>query len=84
MSQEPESMSMTLLKLWLWVVPVGMLVAAAVFGTVAALDESWALLVVMVLVAFFAIGLLLLHWWAMYRFGGSQEQGASSEKGGRE
>lgn len=75
---------MTLLKLWLWVVPVGMLVAAAVFGTVAALDESWALLVVMVLMAFFAIGLLLLHWWAMYRFGSNQEPGAGSQKGSRQ
>ena len=69
MSKQPESMSMTFLRIWLWIVPIAMLAVSAVFGTIAALDESWGLLAVMVIMAFFALGLLMLHWWAMYRFG---------------
>lgn len=69
MSRQPETMSMTFLRIWLWVVPIGMLAVSGVFGVIAALDESWALLAVMVVMGLFAIGLLMLHWWAMYRFG---------------
>jgi hypothetical protein len=69
MSQPPESVSMTLLRIWLWIVPIAMLAVSVVFGVIAALDESWGLLVVMVLMGLFAMGLLMLHWWAMYRFG---------------
>lgn len=69
MSGQPEGISMTFLRIWLWVVPIVMLVVSGVFGVIAALDESWSLLAVMVAMGFFAIGLLVLHWWAMYRFG---------------
>jgi hypothetical protein len=62
-------MSMTLLRIWLWIVPIAMLAVSVVFGVIAALEESWGLLVVMVLMGLFAFGLLMLHWWAMYRFG---------------
>jgi hypothetical protein len=70
---------MTILRLWLWVVPIGMLVASVVFAVVAALDERWGLLVVMVLMGVLAVALLVFHWWAMYRFGqggrGTEEEG---------
>jgi hypothetical protein len=69
MTKQPESLSMTFLRVWLWIVPVGMLIVSTVFAVVAVLDESWGLLAVMVLMAVFALGLLMLHWWAMYRFG---------------
>ncbi len=60
---------MILLRAWLWLMPIGMLLVAVVFAVVAALDERWALLAVMVLLGVFATGLLALHWWALYGFG---------------
>lgn len=67
--QPPESMSMTLLRIWLWIVPIGLLAGAVVFGVIAALEGSWALFGVMIVIGLFALGLMMLHWWAMYRFG---------------
>ena len=58
MSKQPESMSMTFLRIWLWVVPIAMLAVSGVFGVIAALDGSWGLLAVMVIMGLFAIGLL--------------------------
>lgn len=67
---EPKSdMMMVALRVWLWLVPIGMLVAATVFSVVAALDGRWALLGAMVLIGLFAVGLMVLHLWAMYGFG---------------
>jgi uncharacterized transporter YbjL len=67
---QPEGgLTMTLLRLWLWVVPIGLIIAAAVFGVVAFTGERWALFGVMVVIGVFAIALLVLHWWVMYRFG---------------
>ncbi len=81
MTDNSGGMTMTILRVWLWVVPIGLLVAAVVFAVIAALDERWALLVVMVLMGFLALGLLAFHWWVMYRFGqGSRNQ----EQGSRE
>lgn len=70
MKGEPKSdMMMLALRLWLWLVPIMMLLAAAAFSLVAALDGRWALLGVMVLIGLFALGLMVLHLWAMYGFG---------------
>ncbi|MFQ5473404.1 MAG: hypothetical protein ACE5FA_11040 [Dehalococcoidia bacterium] len=71
-------LTMGLLRVWLWLMPIVMLVVAVVFAVIAALDERWALLTVMGLLGAFAIGLLGLHWWAMYGFGkgsGTEEEG---------
>lgn len=53
----------------MWFVPVAMLVAAVVFGVLAALDGRWGLLAFMVLVGVIAIAMLAFHWWILYRFG---------------
>ena len=69
MTDEQGGLTMGLLRIWLWLMPLGMLVVAVAFAVVAALDERWALLTVMVLMGVTAIGLLALHWWALYGFG---------------
>ena len=69
MTEETGGLTMTLLKAWLWLMPIGMFVVAVVFAVVAALDERWALFTVMVVMGVSAIGLLGLHWWALYSFG---------------
>ena len=71
---------MIILRAWMWVVPIGLLAAAVIFGAIAAIDGRWPLFGVMVVIGLFSLGLLMLHWWVLYRFGGSQEQGASSQK----
>jgi hypothetical protein len=60
---------MFFLRAWMWLVPIGMLAAAAVFGTVAALDGRWGLLAVMVFIGVIGLALLVVHWWLLYRFG---------------
>jgi len=57
------------LQAWMWFVPIAMLAAAVVFGTIAALDGQWRLLAVMVFLGMTGLGLLVLHWWLLYRFG---------------
>ena len=57
------------LRAWLWLVPIGMIVASAVFGVVAALDERWGLVAVMAVMGVFGLALLVFHTWLMYRFG---------------
>jgi hypothetical protein len=71
-SGQREGFAMFALRAWLWIVPVGMIVASAVFSVVAALDERWGLLAVMVVMGVFGLGLLVFHFWLMYRFGQSQ------------
>ncbi len=66
---EPQSFTVLVIRAWMWLVPVAILAASAIFGTIAALDERWGLLIVMVVMAVFAVGLMLLHWWLLYRFG---------------
>jgi hypothetical protein len=46
-----------------------MLVAAVVFGVIAAANSNWGLLAVMVVAGVFACVLLVLHYWLLYRFG---------------
>ena len=72
---------MRILRLWLWLVPITLLMAAVVFAVVAALNDRWALFAVMVVMGFLAVGLLWFHWWAMYRFGGGR---GTEEEGRRE
>ena len=57
------------LRAWLWIVPIGMIVASAVFGVVAALDQRWGLVAVMAVMGAFGLVLLVFHTWLMYRFG---------------
>ena len=66
-----DGFTMFALRAWLWLVPIGMIIASAVFSVVAALDERWGLLAVMVVMGVFGLGLLLVHLWLMYRFGQS-------------
>ena len=65
----PSSFGMFVLRLWMWAIPVLMLVAAIVFSAIAATDERWGLLAVMIVMGLLAVGLLVFHWWVLYRFG---------------
>jgi hypothetical protein len=64
-----NSLTGFLLRIWLWLVPVAMLAAALVFGGVAVADGRWALFGVMLVLGLIAAGLMLLHYWLLYRFG---------------
>jgi len=64
---------MLVLRAWMWLVPVAMLVAGVVFGVIAALDESWGLLTVMLFICGLGLALLFVHWWLLYRFGRQPE-----------
>ena len=61
------------LRVWMWFVPIAMLVASVVFGAIAAANGSWGLLAVMVFLGMTGLGLLLVHWWLLYRFGVTPE-----------
>lgn len=61
------------LRLWLWLVPIAIVAVAGVLSIIAALDGRWGLLAVMIVMGLFGIGLLVLHWWVMYRFGAASE-----------
>jgi hypothetical protein len=67
--QADNGMTMAILRVWLWVVPIGMLIASLVFGGIAAADGNWGLVGVMFVMALIAVGLMVLHYWALYRFG---------------
>ena len=64
-----NSLGMFFLRAWLWITPLGMLVAALGFGAYAAVDGRWGLFGVMLVLGFAAVGLLLMHYWLLYRFG---------------
>jgi membrane protein YdbS with pleckstrin-like domain len=64
-----NSISMLVLRVWMWIVPVVMLLGAVVFGAIAAADGNWALVAVMFVIGVTAVGLMYLHYWVMYRFG---------------
>lgn len=70
---------MVALRAWLWFVPVALLVASISLSVVAALDGRWPLLAAMALIGVFALGLMVFHWWAMYRFGGQQDSGNAEQ-----
>ncbi len=85
-STDPASagLASVLLRAWMWLVPVAILLTSAIFATVAALDGRWGLLAIMVLVGvFFGLGLLVVHWWVMYRFGSAAGQ-ATIREGGKD
>ena len=67
--EPPASFGMFILRLWMWAVPILMLVAAFLFGAIAVADERWGLLLVMIVMGLMALGLLVFHWWVLYRFG---------------
>lgn len=69
MSRQDTSLTATMLRAWMWFVPVAMLVAAVVFGVIAAADSNWGLLAVMVVAGVFALVLMVVHYWLLYRFG---------------
>jgi membrane protein YdbS with pleckstrin-like domain len=64
-----NSLSMVILRVWMWLVPVVMLLGAVIFGAIAAAGGNWALVAVMIVIGATAVGLLYLHYWVMYRFG---------------
>ena len=64
-----QSFGMFVLRLWMWAVPILLLLAAFLFGAIAASDGRWGLLFVMIVMGLMAIGLLVFHWWVLYRFG---------------
>lgn len=79
----PEGFGMFILRLWMWAVPIMMLAAALLFGTIAASDGSWGLFVVMLVMAVMSVALFTFHWWVLYRFGraeGRGEQTATNRK----
>lgn len=67
--QIDNGLTMLILRAWMWLVPIGMLVAACVFGGIAAADGRWGLVVLMTFIGVVALGLMLLHYWLLYRFG---------------
>jgi hypothetical protein len=64
-----NSLSMIILRVWMWLVPFVMLLGAVVFGAIAVNDGNWALVAVMIVIGVTAIGLMYFHYWVMYRFG---------------
>jgi len=66
---QQNGVPMFFLRAWMWLVPIALMVAAVVFGLIAALDGSWGLLAVMVFMGVVGLALLALHWWLLYRFG---------------
>ena len=71
-----EGLGMKLMRAWMWLVPIVMLAASALFGYVAAADGKWGLLAVMVVMGFLGLALLTLHWWLLYRFGAAGQRGS--------
>jgi hypothetical protein len=69
MAGQQSGLTMFFLRAWMWLVPIALMVSAVVFGVIAAMDERWGLLVVMVFMGFVGLSLLGLHWWLLYRFG---------------
>lgn len=64
-----NTLSMRILRVWMWMVPFAMILAAVLFGVLAASDGKWGLVAVMFLIGLAGLGLLVLHYWVMYRFG---------------
>ena len=64
-----NSLTMLVLRLWMWLVPIVMLLAAVGFAVYAAADGRWVLFILMCLMGVLAIGLLFAHYWVLYRFG---------------
>lgn len=69
-----NTLSMRILRVWMWLVPFAMILAAVVFGVLAASDGNWGLVAVMFVLGLAGLGLLVLHYWVMFRFGKSEGQ----------
>lgn len=69
-----NGLTATLLRAWMWAVPILMIATGIIFAGIAAASESWALVAMMVMVAGFGCVLLVLHWWVLYRFGKDAQQ----------
>ena len=72
---EPQGLTIFVMRAWMWLVPIAIIIAALVFGAVAALDGRWALFGVMLVMLTIGVGLLFLHWWLLYRFGSQPRTG---------
>ena len=68
-SIDDNSLTMLLLRVWMLAVPIAMLAAAVVFGGIAAADGRWALAGAMFMLGLIALGLMVVHYWLLYRFG---------------
>ena len=66
---QQQGLTMFFLRAWMWLAPIAMMVAAVAFGAIAAMDERWGLLAVMVFMGVIGLAMLGLHWWLLYRFG---------------
>lgn len=64
-----NALSMRILRIWMWLVPLGMVLAAVVLGAVAASDGKWGLVAAMVFIGTLGLGMLFFHYWLLYRFG---------------
>ena len=53
---------MRLLRLWLWLAPLGMLALSVLFSVLAVAQGKWGLLAAMVPLALVAIGLFVVQW----------------------
>jgi Na+-driven multidrug efflux pump len=69
-----NSLGMTFLRAWMWFVPITMLLVAVGLAVYAAVDGQWPLFGIMCFMAVFALCLLVLHYWILYRFGKDASQ----------
>jgi len=69
-----NTLSMRILRLWMWAVPFAMILAALLFGVLAASDGKWGLVAVMFVIGLAGLGLLVLHYWVMFRFGKDERE----------
>ena len=72
-----DAPGMRLMRLWLWTAPLAMLALAALFGWLAVDEGKWGLLVAMVLLALVAVGLFVVQWRLLRRYGGAEGQGGN-------
>ncbi|MCH7484926.1 MAG: hypothetical protein IIA90_07255 [Chloroflexi bacterium] len=64
-----NSLTMLLLRVWLWAVPIVMFGAAVVFGGIAAAGGRWGLAGAMFALGLIAVSLMAMHYWLLYQFG---------------
>ncbi len=57
-----DGTAIRLMRLWLWVAPLGMLALATLFGALAVAEGKWGLVAAMVPLALVAVGLFVAQW----------------------
>ncbi len=72
---------MRLMRLWLWLAPLGMLALALLFAVLAVADGRWGLLAVMAVLALVAVALFVTHWWLLRRLTSPQQRERGKEHG---